>query len=61
MIKSYITEVAIYDDDDGRTVAKITAADECCVKIEIASIQTLESWKELSKEIELAIEKMDFK
>lgn len=59
MIKSYIEEIHIYDTDSDRVMAKIKAEDGCCVKIETTSIHTLESWRELSKEIESAIEKMD--
>lgn len=59
MIKSYINEIHVYESDDSRVVAKVKADDGCCVKIETTSIHTLNSWRELSKEIETAIEKMD--
>ncbi len=58
-MKSYITEMELYDDDfPEKILAKLTLTDGDCVQVATDNYHTLESWQELSSEIEKCLIKM---
>ena len=51
-MKSYITQIEIYDEDDCSEQAKLELEDGDCVKVKIDQHHTLHSWRELSALVE---------
>lgn len=58
-MKSYITEMELYDDDfPENRLAKLTLTDLDCVQVAMDDYHTVTSWQELSAEIEKCLVKM---
>jgi hypothetical protein len=54
---AYLNEITAIDITSlGESVARVTCFDECCVEVNIdEGIHTVDSWRELSVQIEAAI------
>lgn len=58
-MKAYITEMELYDEIFPETrLAKLTLTDGDCVHVAMDNYHTVESWQELSAEIEKCLVKM---
>lgn len=57
-MKSYISQIEIYDDEDGALQATVTACDVCATVDLREKTHTAESWAALSQSIAEAIERI---
>lgn len=57
-MKSYISQIEIYDDEDGALQAAVTACDVCATVDLRDKTHTAESWSALSHAIAAAIERI---